>query len=360
MFIKGKRILVVGDFMWPWYQEACSLALESNGNVVERFGWFDEFRYWISGKTEPKYHSFFHRLQYRFSFGPIIWSLEKKLMTRIIDFNPDVIWFFNVKIISYQIVRKIKTNLPNSILVQYSNDNPFSEHVKIGIWKKYLKSIPFFDFHFAYRLNNIDDYIKHGARQVFLLRSYFIPEEDFPVPMELIPEKFHCDIVFAGHFEDDGRVQILESICKSGFKLNLFGGGWDKSKISQDSPLLNLFPIMPVTNDDYRFAICGAKVALCLLSTLNRDSYTRRCFQIPAMKQVLLCQYTDDMANMFIPDKEAIYFNNSVELIEKLSFLISDVAFRIQIANNGYDKVYNSGHDVNSRMKTFLNKIYST
>jgi hypothetical protein len=357
--VSGKKILVVGDFMWPWYQEACSAALESNGNIVERFGWFDEFRYWTIGKSEPRFHSFIHRIQYRLSFGPIIWSLKKKLLIQALKFQPDIVWFYNVKIISPKFVKKLKSSLPSSIFVQYSNDNPFSNNASTGIWKNYLNSIPEFDVHFAYRIQNNRDYQRVGSKNTFLLRSYFIPEEDFPVPKDLIPEKFKCDIVFAGHFENDERIQLLESICLSGFKLNLFGGGWDKSKLKPDSPLLDLFPVMPVTNDEYRFAICGAKVALCILSTLNRDTYTRRCFQIPAMKQVMLSQFTDDLANMFIPGKEAVFFNNSEELIVKLRQLVSDDDLRMQIANNGYKKVYDSGHDVKTRMSIFLENIYS-
>jgi hypothetical protein len=208
-------------------------------------------------------------------------------------------------------------------------------------------------------LSNIADYKRLGSKAAHLLRSYFIPNEDFPVPAEEIPEKFRCDVVFAGHFEDDGRVEMLEAICAAGFSLNLFGGGWDAAlaKLKPESPLRAKYPISPVTNADYRYAICGAKVALCFLSTLNQDTYTRRNFQIPAMKVTMLSQFTDDLAALYKSDEEAVFFRSERELLEKLTKIIEDDRWRLSLAEAGYAKVYAGGHDVHSRMNQFLGDL---
>jgi spore maturation protein CgeB len=89
-----------------------------------------------------------------------------------------------------------------------------------------------------------------------------------------VPEKYKCDIVFAGHYEDDGRISLLDELCRSVYSLNLFGGGWDRAykQLNPNGPLRKNFPVHPVTGDDYRRAICGAKIALCVLSTLNKDT----------------------------------------------------------------------------------------
>ncbi len=353
------KVFVVGDFMWPWYQEACADALEKIGCDVKRFGWFNNFRYWVKNQSEPKFYSLFHRIQYRYHFGPIIWKIEKKLLIQSKSFNPDIVWFYNVKLISPRVLVKLRKELPCTIFAQYSNDNPFSIAAKSGIWKNYLNSVRLFDIHFAYRAQNLGDYRNCGSEKAFLLRSYFIPKLDFPVPENEIPEKFKCDVVFAGHYEDDGRIEILESICKAGYKLNLFGGAWNEaySKLKPNSPLLNFFPISPVTNEEYRYAICGSKVALCLLSTLNRDTYTRRNFQIPAMKTVMLSQYTEDLVSLFKPDVEAVFFKNKIELLDKLHLLISDEKLRSVIAEKGFIRVFESGHDVESRMNVWLKQV---
>jgi len=353
------RILLVGEYMWPWYQEACAVALETLGCEVVRFGWFDDFRHWRAGHTEPFYHSLWHRIQARYHVGPTVWKIEKRLLHRAAAFQPEIVWFYNVHLISPSVVRAMKQALPKAVFAQYANDNPFSTSARPGLWRHFLASMPLFDVHFSFRLNNIADYQQHGAKMVHLLRSYFIPEVDYPVPQHEIPDRFQCDVVFAGHYEDDGRVEMLEAICDAGFKLNLFGGGWNAalSKLRTDSPLRGKYPISPATESDYRYAICGAKVALCFLSTLNRDTYTTRNFQIPAMGTAMLSQYTEDLSGLYEEDREAVFFRNQLTLIEKLGRLLGDEPWRREVADAGHAKVYAAGHCVEGRMRVWLEQI---
>jgi spore maturation protein CgeB len=354
-----RRILLVGDYIWPWYQDVCAGALEKLGCEVVRFGWFDDFRHWREGYSEPFYHSLWHRIQYRMHTGPAVWQVYRRLKRVALSVQPDIIWFYNVQLIAPSVVKALKKTLPTATFVQYANDNPFSATAKPRLWRNYLNSIPLFDVHFSYRLNNIANYQLAGAQSTYLLRSYFIPEEDFHVPQSEIPDRFKCDVVFAGHYEDDGRVEMLEAICQEGYRLNLFGGGWSAAlpKLQANSPLRAMYPISPVTKADYRYAICGAKVALCFLSTLNHDTYTRRNFQIPAMKVAMLSQYTDDLTTLYVPDKEAVFFRDKQELIAKLDKLLNDDTWRKSVAEAGYAKVYFAGHDVTNRMKVWLDDL---
>lgn len=355
----GQRVLLVGDYMWPWYQDACADALESHGCVVERFGWLHDFHHWIEGGSEPVYHSLWHRVQYRLRFGPAVSRVNQRLIGIAKKFKPDIVWFYNVQLITVATVKKLRKLLPEAVFVQYANDNPFSEAVKPGLWRNYLASIPYFDIHCVFRHSNISHYQNLGSKNIYLLRSYFIPEDDYPEPRSSIPERFKCDVVFAGHYEDDGRVEMLEAICKAGFKLNIFGGGWVAAlaTLSTNSPLHDLFPIVPATGANYRHAICGAKVALCFLSTLNHDTYTTRSFQIPAMKVAMLSQLTSDLVSMFVPDVEAVFFANHNELLTKLQALIVDDQRRLAIAEAGYARVYADGHDVRARMGAWLESV---
>jgi len=353
------RVLLVGDYMWPWYQEACAKALEFHGCVVERFAWFNDFRHWISGRSEPVYHSLSHRVQYRLRFGPAVWSVTQRLIKVAEQVKPDIVWFYNVQLTSPATVKKLRRLVQSATFCQYANDNPFSKAAKPGLWRNYLASIRYFDLHFSYRHNNIAEYHRYGAKRVHLLRAYFIPEVDHPEPLDMIPDRFKCDVVFAGHYEDDGRVEMLEAICEAGFELRLYGGGWEAAlpRLRPNSPLRAQYPISPATEADYRYAICGANVALCFLSTLNHDTYTRRSFQIPAMKTAMLSQYTDDLASLFQPDVEAMFFRDTSELLDKLRLLIGDPALRASLAEAGYRRVYADGHDVRARMRTWLRDV---
>jgi spore maturation protein CgeB len=98
-------------------------------------------------------------------------------------------------------------------------------------------------------------------------------------------------------------------------------------------------------------------VALCFLSSLNHDTYTRRSFQIPAMKVAMLSQYSDDLATLFEPDREAVFFRDQRELLDNLARLLGDEVWRQSVAEAGYAKVYSAGHDVGSRMRVWLQDV---
>jgi len=351
--------MIVGDYTWPWYHDACAIAMEEIGCNVDRFGWFDDFKYWKEGHTEPFYKSFLHRLQHRIQFGPIVYNVTRRLIREAKKKKPDVIWFYNVPLIGKRTLKKLKKSLPETLFLQYSNDDPFSKHGTTFLWRKFRSSIPLFDLHLVYRKHNIEDFKSYGINESYLLRAYFIKEEDFPVPLENVPKEFNCDVVFAGHYENDGRIEMLESICEAGYKLNLFGGGWNRAlkQLDKNSPLLKFYPIAPVTGDDYRYAISGAKVAMCFLSTLNKDTYTRRNFQIPAMKTAMLSQHTQDLTNLYKADKEAMFFKNKEEMLNKLEILVNDNSLRDAVSEAGYQRVYADGHDVVSRMEMLLDII---
>lgn len=352
-------VMVVGDYAWPWYQEACALALESNGCDVYRFSWFDDFKHWQKGSSEPTYKSFFHRLGYRFQFGPHVNSVSRRLIKQSKEIQPDIVWFYNVHLLGRFTLKKLRKVIPNSTFVQYSNDDPFSPQGTTFLWRKFIASIPLFDKHFVYRHKNLRDFKSHGIDNSSLLRAYFIPEEDYHVPQHEVPDAFKCDVVFAGHYEDDGRIDMLESICNEGFKLNLYGGGWDNAlhKLHENSPLRKLFPIKPVTGDDYRHAICGAKVALCFLSTINHDTYTRRSFQIPAMKTAMLSVFTQDLSELYEEDKEVMFFRDKEQLLKNLNKMISNEDLRNSLSEAAHKRVYKDGHDIVSRMKYFIEQV---
>ena len=146
------------------------------------------------------------------------------------------------------------------------------------------ESIPLLDLVLAYRVHNIQEFYRAGARHVELMRSWFVPEQNFPLISSQIEEKkFGCDIVFIGHYEPDGRISYLEEIERAGWRLKIFGSSGNSEQSSiQIKVTATSFPIQPVWGQDYNSALGGAKIALCFFSKLNRDSYTRRCFEIPA------------------------------------------------------------------------------
>lgn len=340
------KILVVGDGHSAIHEVAVAAAFKKLGHEVESFYWQDYF------KSRNPIRRLWLRAQNKFLMGPTFNKLNRDLIRKAIQFKPKLIFFYRgTHIVSTSIVA-LKRALPHCKIFGYNNDDPFAAGHPFWLWRHFLKSVPVYDLVFAYRHHNLDEFMKLGAKRVELLRSWFVPELNHFVSISDEDKlKYKCDVVFIGHYENDGRFELLEAIVKAGYVLRLFGPPYEWNKLLLKSEILKyLSPVHLVWNEDYNKAISGAKVALCFFSKLNRDTYTRRCFEIPATGTLLLSEYSDDMATIYRAGIEADYFSSKEELTEKVKLYIENDSFRSQVAACGNRRVVEDGHDIVSRM----------
>lgn len=224
------------------------------------------------------------------------------------------------------------------------------------MWWHFLKAAPHYDHIFVYRPKNINDYKKIGYTSISLLRSYYLSEKNFPVK-NLSTDKYKCDVIFIGHWENDGRDDYIKAIIDAGVNFKLYGPEWRRSKYYKFFQEKLGYEIKSLT-DDYNLALNSAKIALVFLSKLNNDTYTRRCFEITASGVFMLSEYSDDLNSLFIAGREADYFNNKDEMIEKIKYYLQNEEERKKIALAGYQKSLRSGHEVLDRAKEIL-KVFN-
>lgn len=245
--------------------------------------------------------------------------------------------------------------------ISYNNDDPFGPRAHGNVpwhhhwlWFWYLRCLPHFDRNFFYRRMNCEEAVVHGARHAEVLMPYFLPWQDRPVELALADQdRFTADVVFVGHYEPDGREHSIRTLVDAGIQLKIWGGHYWSRKALGDL-YDHLQPIVPAEGDDYAKALCGAKVCLAFLSKLNRDTYTRRCFEIPACGRVMLAERTEDLLRLFKEDEEACFFSSNKELVEKTRWLLGNPHIRERIAQAGMRRVWADEHDVISRAKSFL------
>lgn len=342
------KILVAGDWQSDIHESAVADALIQLGHVCVRFPWVQYFR------SNAFFENIVGRVQNKYLLGPAITKINNDFVLTVCRSKPDLIFIYRGTHITPDSLQQVKKFLPKTIIVGYNNDDPFAQYQSKFLWRHFVASIPLYDLVLAYRHHNLSDFIRAGAQRVELLRSWFLPERNYPCT--LTPEetaRFGCDVVFAGHFEPDGRDKIIERLINEGFNLKLYGPEWT-NVVSKSMALQNLAPVVPARGEDYNKALCGAKIALCMLSKLNRDTYTRRCFEIPASGTFMLSEYSDDLSHMFREGAEAEFFRSEEELVKKLRKYLTDDMARIAIANAGRERVRADGHDIVSRMRCVL------
>jgi spore maturation protein CgeB len=350
------KIVVAGDWHSNLHEEAVDHALISLGHETVRFSWHQYFK--PSGGMGRLFTPAY-RAQNRFLVGPRVARLNEDLVELCRNVRPDVLFVYRGSHIYGKTLERIRAASSGTTVVGYNNDDPLSPAYPKWMWRHFLNAIPQYDLVLAYRARNLEGFKALGAKSVRLLRSWYIPQRNRPV--ELSDEecaRFECDVVFAGHYENDDRVRCLEEVVRRGWKLNLFGHsyGWHDA-LRKSAELRPFVPLQIVWGEDYNKALCGARVALCFLSKLNRDTYTRRCFEIPASGTLMLAEHTDDLAAMFKPGVEADFFRSPAELVEKLDLYLMDERLRKRVAAAGRERVVADGHDVVSRMRCVLEWI---
>lgn len=331
-------------------------AFETLGHAPVRFSWHQLFSPASRSPLLRPLETFVKKLQNKVIAGPIVSKLNRDFEELALETEPEMIFVYRGTHIFPETLARLKQKLPKMVLVGYNNDDPFGSSHSYWLWRHFLPSIPLYDLMLAFRHSNLEQFRRAGAKQAELLRAWYTPWNDAPMALAGADlEKFGADAVFVGHYEPDGRLEALEEAAKAGVKLRIFGPGyeWD-SVVAGSESLKHLLPVDTVWGEDYRKALCGARIGLCFLSKLNNDTYTQRCFEIPASRILLLSEYTDDLATLFREGVEADFFRSKEELAAKLKLYLGDEDLRLRVAEKGRQRVLADGHDVVSRARLVL------
>lgn len=340
-----KKILIARSAWAEIYEPAWLRALRILGYQCEMFETHQYIGSGISG-----------RIQQRLLLGPKIAFVNEELKRRLAEYEPDVCLFYQGHHFKPSTIAEINKKC---ITAGYHNDNPFSKRKILFRYRHLIPALPYYDIYHVYRNSDIRNFSDAGVDMVRQLMSYYIPWKDYPHKWESEEERkiWDCDIVYAGHAEPDQRIACIKSLIMQGYKIKIYGEHSNWSKYLSNKYLKKIPPIKKVVGDEYRKAICGARVALCFFSKWNEDEYTRRVFEIPACKTALFSESTTTMNSLYLPDSEAVYFKDTSELNKKIKYYLSHQEQIDTIANAGYDRAMNSGYDIFSRMRQWIDDL---
>jgi len=350
------KVLVVGDWLAEIYEESFYNAFKEHGCDVTKFSWIQYFKYYqYAERFEVKDNfllSLYYRIQNKFTFGPELLRINHDLLRNAKDNEYDLIFIYRGTHIYPSTIKKLKVT--GAMVFGYNNDDPFSTHYPSYFWRHFIKGIKKYDHIFSYRKKNIEDYNKLGYQKTSVLRSYFLRNKNFVMDNSEVRETYKSDVVFIGHYENDGRDEIILHLLQSGINLKLYGTSWNKSPLNQKIQSF-IGEIKPIYLE-YNEVLNGAKIALVFLSKLNNDTYTRRVFEIPTTKTVMLSEYTDDIASLFKEEKEMFFFNNKDECLSTVTQLLEDIHLVNKVANAAYERLMNDGHEVYDRVTFILDE----
>lgn len=337
------KIINVGRYTPEIYAPAFSKGFRALGHEVLDIK-YDDYLF----KQSNFISSLLNRIQDRYMIGFYLNKFNKDIIEAVNQFKPDFVFLYRCYYIYDSTIEQIRSL---TMVMSYNNDDPFSGVPSKLFYKQHISNSKYCHVNFVYRKKNIDDYNKIGITNTRLLLPYYLTYNNYPIPNI----KKDIPIAFVGHFENDGRDLLIKLMIESGIPVHVYGNkGWNESKYYSD---IRQVLHNGVHGEGYNTLLNRINISLVFLSKINNDKYTRRCFEIPATKTVMLAQYTEELDELFPEGKCAEYFRNPEELITKCKLLLAHPEKVECIANNGYVQLKKIGGSEVDRCE-YVTKVY--
>lgn len=322
------NVLCIGDFRFSFYEEEFCDALSSRPRVnLVKFkvsGYFNNYSY------RNLLEKMFLASQNRYKIGPVVSKINRDIVSIIKKHQFDLVFVWRGIHLYTSTLYAIKRS--GAALFGYNNDNTFANSHPWWLFRNLKKQIGIYDFFYSYRLEDMNKIIELGVDS-----KLFLPTVDSKRIYPISDRRAKYDVVFIGHFENDGRDEMLLALSNLGINVGLFGQHWSNSKRYAD--LVKSFGEIEPAYEKYNEILNQATIGLNLLSSQNKDEYTRRSFEIPAARVPMLAKRTSGHLQFFRPDVDAVFYDN-YEQIPTLVLSLLDQPERLElIANNGYQKV---------------------
>ena len=264
-------------------------------------------------------------------FEPII---NKYLLSKIKNTKYNLIVVRSIEFIGLKLILILK-NYTKKIVMNCS-DNPFvsRDNKRWDLCKPALKHYDLLIFHQFSRIKQARRY--NLKKTLFLYppydkKSHSPPKMNFKEKREL-----KNDIIFIGTwFPTRGR--FMKKLYDKGLKFKIYGSRWNKDKYFNQ--MKNIIVLGHVDFPLYSKLIYCSKIALGLVSEENLDEITRRSIEIPAIGSLLCAKRTKTHKKLFIENKEAIFFKNADECVQKCKKILNNAKLLKKISLNGHLKV---------------------
>ena len=292
----------------------------------------------------------------RFQFGRAVSRLNDDLVSLARSHHPDVVWIDKGLLVRESTLFGIRSDV-GSAFVHYNPDDPFGCHpwrVRL-MWRTFVKAISSYDLHFVPRIENIDDYLACGAKQVVRIHRGYHPTLHRRLPTGAWRRPPYASKVCFPGAREQAREAQLSFLAEQGMPLTVWGRTWNSRR---RIPSLQSHCILrtPV-GEEYVRVINGAGICLNFLRRANRDRENSRTFEITACGAFLLGERNDEQLGLYEEGKEAEFFSCRNELLDKVRFYLADERARQRVADAGHARCLSSGYSYRQRLEEMLSRV---
>jgi hypothetical protein len=344
---KKLKILYVGQlFRGSTALHRCN-ALQSLGHEVQAI---DSSLSTENGIYKNNLFRITHHLKIRTDRW-IDWRKVNKQLLQALNIKWDVLWIDKGLQTCPKVLRQFKRKQPNCKIVSYSPDDMFNPANQT---RRYLNSIKIYDLMVTTKSYNLEEFKSAGANDVYFVGNAYEPSVHHPVKLNKSEiAQWGCDVCFVGACETE-REQSITLLAKTGVSIGLFGNWMHLANRFKNVVCHEGF----FADEAYTKALCAGKIGLGFLRKVNRDLQTTRSIELPACGVFMLAERTNEHLALFEEGKEAAFFSNNAELIEKVDYYLLHNQERRIIARAGRERCLQSGYSNADRLKKVLNHLY--
>jgi len=285
-----------------------------------------------------------HRL--RLPADPV--NVNAQICASVPSEKPDVLWLDKGNTIRPKTLAFVKRHSPRTLVVGYSPDDMYQPH-NTSIY--FVKGLPLYDLFFTTKSYGVTELQSMGCRRVQFIDNAFDPSAHRPIELSQVDrERLGGAVGFIGHYERE-RAQSIDALAQAGISVRVWGPAWEQFKPSH--PLLRI-EHHSVWGDEYVKAICAFEINLGFLRKSNRDLSTTRSIEIPACGAFMLAERTAEHQRLFEEGREAEFFADDSELLEKAKFYLAHPHERADIARRGRERCLAGGYSNQGRMRQMM------
>ena len=276
---------------------------------------------------------------------------SKEVAARCRESRPELVLCTGIAPVNAEAVAQIRSmGIP---IVNFLTDDPWNpQHA--APW--FMKALPKYDRVFTPRRANMDELRSLKGPGIHYLPFAYAPEVHFP-PTPMSDEemkRWQSDVLFIGGGDSD-RSAVMLPLRNAGFKLDLWGGYWDRFDGLRDCARGHAGP------DEFRKLVANAAINLCLVRKANRDGHSMRSFELPAVGGCLVVEDTAEHREIFGPHGDCVsYYSTEDSLASEIAVLLAQPEERIRRASAVRDRIsVNGRHRYSDRLSTLISHSLS-
>jgi spore maturation protein CgeB len=330
------RWLIIGDCAHDIYERSLVRGLHANGIDASSVSY-------VSHRTP----SGALKLGLKHPNLPLSLWIERRIARTLNHYRPTHVLVWRGEPLAPRSIERLRRRLPSAKWCYYTNDFLFAPEDRHR-WDFVHGGLRLYDHVLVYR--ELDRNLlreRLGIHSQVWLPGYdpeLLGTEAGPPAVTRA-----YDLVFVGHNETDGRIDLLLRLASAGIRLSIRGPGW--------TPIPGVDVGSPVYGNAYADAIRSARMALVLLSRRNRDEITRRCFEIPYVGTTMLAPRTPLMLSLFRDGRECVYFDSPDDAPATLLHHLADPARLDRIAAAARARVDEIGGGIAARAAELVGAV---